>query len=959
MPLRPVPRPLGLAMTIAAPTSIRAKLAALVAIAVLVATLIAAAASAIRETDRRLEARTAELDGIAAVLATAVAPATAKSDRYAALNAIRAMARIPRLAHVAVIEPSGRRLAELGDAVVVMQGDDGHLADRHLVRVAPIVLSGEQIGTIRLIADRSDLDEAFRESMMSALAAGLVAALVGILLATRLQSLVTRPIADLVAAMDDVRATSSFDRVVPHTTRDETGKLVAAFNDMLRHIRERDDLLARHRDRLEADVAARTADLLEARNVAERANAAKSDFLATMSHEIRTPMSGMLVMAELLATSRLPPKLQRYSDVILRSGRGLLSIINDILDFSKIEAGKLDIEAIPVEPAAIADDIARLFAERAQGKGLELAVDVAPDVPAEIIGDPVRLGQILSNLVNNALKFTESGSVTIRLSATPGTALGRRLVIEVADTGIGIPEDKQAAIFDAFSQADQSTTRRFGGTGIGLAICRRLTEAMGGAITLTSVVGVGTTFRVEIPIVEADVAAAASSVAPSGANATTATVAAREVTGRVLLALDPGPTRDILARRIAAAGWRVMVDPPQTMDGLAPDATHAFEPDLDIGAIVTRPAELSACVERFHAAPGCQIGLLSAFGDGEAQALVERGVAGHVVATPLTAGDVGELLEWLAGRTVEARPSLSTSVAEVALVRGRFVGRHVLAADDSQVNREILVEALRPLGVMLTTVENGREALEAVRAGHFDLVLMDGSMPEMDGFEAARAIRALEAETGRRPTPIVALTAHVVGSQANAWRDAGMNDYVTKPFTLRMLESALDRWMSPSDAEAIASADAPQSGADTSKPTVATLDIGSPPTAEPILDWEVVADIRALGGDNLLQRVAGLFAVHAPAALETLGQSLATPDVTPKAVATAAHALRSVCRNMGAMKLAALAASIEMAGRDYGDVPEVATVMPALAEAMSATLDALAGLDCHPVETRDMRAAAE
>lgn len=748
--------------------SIRTKIAFIVGIAVLVATLLAAAASAYREAGRRTELLRHELEATAAVLATAVAPAVSEGDKYAALSALRAMARIPRVVHLQVTTRDGTLLAELGDGALLVSGSE--VARRTTVSSA-IISSGRRVGTLLLLADTSDIVRAFQDAISAALGAGLMAAIAGFAVAWRIHGVVTRPIDHLVNAMDRVRSTSDFGIIVPPTSRDETRRLVSAFNDMLGHIRSRDEMLARHRDRLEAEVEERTRALNEARLSAERANAAKSDFLATMSHEIRTPMSGLLVMAELLATSQLTPRLKRYADTIVRSGRSLVAIMNDILDVSKIEAGKLEIESVPIAPRALAEDTARLFAERAASKGLSLVVQADTAVPAEVMGDPVRFGQILANLTNNALKFTESGGVTIRLSTAQNWADDtgtERLVLEVSDTGIGIAPEKHESIFEAYVQAEASTACQYGGTGMGLSICRRLAEAMGGTISVTSTPGRGSTFEVRLPLVAVRV---------------------------------PHP------------------DPA----GRLPDR---------------------------RATPGK---------DGQAT---------------------------------------SRSIS----------GLRVLAADDTAISRDVLVEALSRLGADVTTVADGRKAVHAYSRGGFDLVILDGSMPILSGYDAAREMRALDMAAGRARVPILALTGHLVGPEAGAWAAADMDARLTKPFTLEQLRSTIEQL---------------------------TASPGSAPA--PLVDHSAIADIAEIDADSadLLVRLVRLFFEHAPPAVAAVRAAIhmQSPDET----ARTAHALRSMASSMGAARLARHASIIENAAVG-GKLERCERLLPELDDIVSQTM---------------------
>ncbi len=453
--------------------SLAGRLALAVTGAVTAALVLAAALSVWREVDRYAADKQAALEAVAQVFAHGGARATAANDEAAAAASLRAIGNVPSIVYGAIERPDGSVLAEQGIGLRLTQDAalDGadlsllHLfATQSLRATAPILENGRPVGRVVLIGETDDIRDHVWAAGQNAALAALLAVAIGIGVSFYLQRSVTRPLGALTRTMEAVRLRHDYTQRAPVESDDEVGALARTLNDLLSAVNERDHRLAAHSAHLEAEVQARTADLREAKQAADAANAAKSTFLATMSHEIRTPMNGVLVMAELLASADLPVRQRRYAEVIARSGRSLLAIINDILDFAKVEAGKLDLEHVPVCPAEIADTVVTLFAERARAAGLDLAADIAPEVPQAILGDPVRLGQVVSNFVSNALKFTEAGHVSVRMALDAGDGC---LVIAVADTGIGIPQDKLATIFSAFSQADQSTTRRFGGPASG------------------------------------------------------------------------------------------------------------------------------------------------------------------------------------------------------------------------------------------------------------------------------------------------------------------------------------------------------------------------------------------------------------------------------------------------------------------------------------------------------------
>jgi signal transduction histidine kinase/CheY-like chemotaxis protein/HPt (histidine-containing phosphotransfer) domain-containing protein len=852
-----------------------------------------------RDGEREVALETARLNAAALVVASMTAKAAAERDVSGAFQALRSIGQMQDVEYGRIEAPVGVLLVETGAGVRligdVRAGRDAgaasiltQLFSRSSEVSAPVTSSGTEIGQVVLLGRTEGILKRFVVSLGESLAVAIAAVLVGLLIAWRLQERIARPILALTSAMRRVQETHDFGRNVDVAADGEVEALVSGFNRMLSEIRARDDRIAAQMAGLESEVEARTADLVVAKDAAEAANDAKSEFLATMSHEIRTPMHGVMAMAELLAGGQLPARERRYADVIVNSGSSLLAIINDILDFSKIEAGKLDLESIRVEPSAIVDDVLSLFWDRASSKGLDLAGFIDPATPLAIAGDPVRLRQVVSNLVNNAIKFTEAGGVLVEV--IPEASGG--ICIAVEDTGIGIEEDKINSVFGAFSQADQTTTRRFDGTGLGLAICKRLVDAMGGELRVTSQVRRGSRFAVVLspPVLDA---------APAWPRA--------PVAGAGVAIAHAGPfTARTLRAYFERAGYA---------------SANAASADVAIGD--------AQGLRALEGAPANTI-CLGAYGESEPQELVRTGIARVVLPQPIRQQQLRELLDRLAhGAPLE--PSLDESGRiDVSEALPQFAGSRVLVADDSAVNREVAIEALGRLGARTKVVSSGAAAIETVRAEHFDLVLMDGSMPEMDGYEAAREIRAWDETAGRQRMPIIALTAHVVGTAADAWRDAGMDAVLHKPFTLKTLAATLATFLTPSvetePAQPIA------------EPMSARL--SALRCRHDLFDQQVVAELEGFtssGRSQFVEKVVGLYCENAPgciAELQAAAKSGGTEDI-----AKASHALKSMSHTIGAKAVAAAAEELELASRD-GIVPDSAAT-----EALTAILnDTLASL---------------
>jgi len=738
---------------------------------------------------------TQSLSAQARLLATSSQAAIAFMDRQEANRLLGAVQSNPAILHARLLTPEGDTFAQFTrigrDGSVMAKGLIGQEGSRIESETITVWASSSSDfalpATVALVVSREEMHAAFRRTTLEAVAGLVITLALALWLSSRVVRHLSEPLEGLSTLMHRFAENANLTERAGHAGDDEISQLSKGFNDLVDSLQARDRELAGYRANLEDLVRQRTQDLNLATEEARRANRAKSDFLARMSHEIRTPMNAIIGLGRLLLKTRLDLRQRDYQEKVLAVSDTLLGVINDVLDYSRIEAGKLSLESIPFDINQVVRNLIGVVALKAQEKGLELLIHIEPDVPRWVVGDPLRLGQVLVNLINNAIKFTDHGEIIMRARQV-GASDGKALVeFTVRDTGMGIPPDRQRDLFNPFTQIDDSITRRFGGTGLGLAICKQICTLMGGSIDVESTPGKGSVFRFHVEL------------------------------GKVL---EHPPTP--LHSHLLASRHVLLVDDNESARQVLGEMLRAFDLDVDICASgaealdrlrdTLQPYDLVLIdwlmpgIDGIETARRIQAHSLGQDNPPPAILMITAGsyesvadrIAGagirQVLAKPVSESTLYDgLIEILLGTTAadaQRRQRREDRTTQIDLTPIR--GARVLLVDDVEMNLELGLELLRDAGMRADVARNGREAVEMVRSGNYALILMDIQMPDMDGLSAAREIRR---DPRLNELPIIAMTAHAMSGDRDRSLEAGMNDHLTKPIDEEKLRAALLRWI--------------------------------------------------------------------------------------------------------------------------------------------------------------------
>lgn len=785
--------------------SLRQQLVAVIVFNSAIAILVTSIAMVMSDLSRSHERLQKEVLSLAQLLGNRSSAALAFQDEQTADENLQALASLPQIASACLFSQRGKTLAvyargarEANHCQLRDKLDQQYLVDTEsgvLIQI-PIRDADRVIGAIQIQSTELPFGARF-SAQLGSLSLVLIGALsLALVVAMRLQRVISKPLADIRKVANAVVDTGDYSLRTPVHGAEDLRVLELSFNHMLQTIETLHADLRHQHSQLEVLVDERTAELGEALKVAVQANASKSVFLANISHEVRTPMNAIIGMTELVLRTDLEEKQRKYLEKVDDAAHGLLGIINDILDFSKMEAGKIEFTQVSFSLNQVLERLVVLTSHRAQNKGLEFLIDVEPEIPVALIGDDMRLCQVLVNLVSNAIKFTHRGEVLLRICRAPDVNLNAegesegdaiKLLFEVRDTGIGITPEQREKLFNAFTQADASTSRQFGGTGLGLIIARGLVHGMQGEVWLTSTAGVGTSFFFTAVFGK-------QGVQPQFETAALASLKAL----RVLVVDDNLSCLSVIANILQSFRLeaQLVTNGRDCLDEIKAAKERGKSYDLvfldwympDMDGLQT----LKQIRENADSLGAPRVIMISAYYQDDLLEQTKDLQLSGFVEKPINASALFDAVTGVVGAERKELQSVNRHAKSYQTLSANLRGARVLLVDDNEVNRSLGLDILTQAGLIVDLANDGAQAVEKVAQNAYDAVLMDWQMPVMDGFEATRQIRA---DARFAKLPILAMTANAMSGDKEKCLAVGMDDHIAKPINVKDLLTCLTRWI--------------------------------------------------------------------------------------------------------------------------------------------------------------------